>query len=47
MNPYIDYSQRIKKIQEQMKKSDLDLSWARRTVHLSYVAGPLFPGEAQ
>jgi len=43
MNPYIDYSQRIKKIQEQMKKSDLDLFVGTRTVSLSYVAGAFVP----
>ncbi|MBP7766538.1 MAG: aminopeptidase P family protein [Syntrophaceae bacterium] len=43
MNSNIDYSQRIKKIQEQMKKSDLDLFVGTRTVSLSYVAGAFVP----
>ena len=43
MNTYIDYSKRIKKIQEQMNKSDLDLFVGTRTVSLSYVAGAFVP----
>jgi len=43
MNTYIDYHQRIKKIQDEMKKSDLDLFVGTRTVSLSYVAGAFVP----
>ena len=43
MNAYIDYAGRIKKIQEEMKKSNLDLFVGTRTVSLSYVAGAFIP----
>ncbi len=43
MNAYIDYAARIKKIQEEMKKSNLDLFVGTRTVSLSYVAGAFIP----
>ena len=43
MNTYIDYAARIKKIQEEMKKSNLDLFVGTRTVSLSYVAGAFIP----
>ncbi|MDD4357841.1 MAG: Xaa-Pro peptidase family protein [Smithellaceae bacterium] len=43
MNTYIDYFKRIKKIQEQMNKADLDLFVGTRTVSLSYVAGAFVP----
>ena len=43
MNTYIDYSKRIRKIQEEMKKLDIDLFVGTRTVSLSYVAGAFVP----
>ena len=43
MNAYIDYAGRIKKIQKEMKKSNLDLFVGTRTVSLSYVAGAFIP----
>ncbi|HNY51508.1 MAG TPA: Xaa-Pro peptidase family protein [Smithella sp.] len=43
MNAYIDYAGRIKKIQAEMKKSNLDLFVGTRTVSLSYVAGAFIP----
>lgn len=43
MNAYIDYAGRIKKIQEEMKKANLDLFVGTRTVSLSYVAGAFIP----
>jgi len=43
MNIYIDYNKRIKKILDEMKKSDLDLFIGTRTVSLSYVAGAFIP----
>ncbi|MCE5209935.1 MAG: Xaa-Pro peptidase family protein [Deltaproteobacteria bacterium] len=43
MNTYIDYSKRIKKIQEEMKKDKLDVFVGTRTVSLSYVAGAFIP----
>ncbi|NPU84256.1 MAG: aminopeptidase P family protein [Syntrophaceae bacterium] len=43
MNTYIDYPKRITKIQEEMKKSDLDLFVGMRTVSLSYVSGAFVP----
>jgi len=43
VNIYIDYNKRIKKIQEEMKKADLDVFVGTRTVSLSYVAGAFIP----
>ena len=43
MNIYIDYNKRIKKIQEEMKKANLDVFVGTRTVSLSYVAGAFIP----
>jgi len=43
MNTYIDYSRRIKKIQDEMKKDHLDIFIGTRTVSLSYVAGAFIP----
>jgi len=43
MNTCIDYSKRIQKILEEMKKSNLDLFVGTRTVSLSYVAGAFIP----
>ncbi|PKN53706.1 MAG: hypothetical protein CVU55_00865 [Deltaproteobacteria bacterium HGW-Deltaproteobacteria-13] len=43
MNTYIDYSKRVKKIQEEMKKANLDIFVGTRTVSLSYVAGAFIP----
>lgn len=43
MNIHIDYPKRIKKMQEEMKKSDLDIFVGTRTVSLSYVAGAFIP----
>jgi len=43
MNIHIDYSKRIKKIQEEMKKTNLDIFVGTRTVSLSYVAGAFIP----
>jgi Xaa-Pro dipeptidase len=43
MNTYINYGKRIKKIQEEMKKSNLDIFVGTRTVSVSYVAGAFIP----
>jgi Xaa-Pro dipeptidase len=43
MNIYIDYTKRIKKIQDEMKKSNLDIFVGTRTVSVSYVAGAFIP----
>jgi len=43
MHTYIDYARRIKKIQEEMKKSNLDIFVGTRTVSVSYVAGAFVP----
>lgn len=43
MHTYIDYAGRIKKIQEEMKKSNLDIFVGTRMVSISYVAGAFVP----
>ncbi len=43
MNIYIDYNKRIKKMQEEMAKANLDIFVGTRTVSLSYVAGAFIP----
>lgn len=43
MHTYIDYAKRIKKIQEEMRKSNLDIYVGTRMVSISYVAGAFVP----